>query len=448
MEHHGAANEGMGFSRRDFVRTAAASAVIPLAAGAMGAGVSQATAAVARGANVAGKEEVRIGVIGCGGRGTGAAGNALEAWPQARIVALADVFAERVESAKSGLAGNEDASMAARGKVADGMCFTGWDAYQKLLASKEVDSVILATPPHFRPIHFAAAIAAGKHVFMEKPVAVDPTGIRKVLAAAEEATKRKLCVVAGTQRRHEPCYRAAMKKMAEGAIGQVVAARCFWNMGSLWMNPRQPNWSDMEWQLRNWLYFTWLSGDHIVEQHVHNIDVVNWAFGAHPTRAIAVGGRQVRTEAAYGHIFDHFGVSFEYPDGRFALSMCRQTDGTDGRVAEYIHGTNGVMSLSSGSAECAGKNAWRFSEDNGNPYVIEHVDLYSAMTGKAEYINEGRQVAESTLSAIMARMSAYTGKDVTWEQALNSKLDLSPPKYEFGSLPTPPVPTPGKTPLE
>lgn len=433
------------FSRRDFVKTAAASAAIPIVTGVSSSALAS---SVSRTANVAGKEEIRVGVIGCGGRGTGAAVNALEAWPTVRIVALADLFPERVNSARSSLAGLEDSTMAERAKVAEEMCFTGWDCHHRLTASKEVDSVILATPPHFRPAHFAAAVASGKHVFMEKPVAVDPAGIRKVFAAAEEATRKKLCVVAGTQRRHEPCYHAAMKMLGEGAIGSIVAARCYWNMGSLWMNPRQAGWSDMEWQLRNWLYFTWLSGDHIVEQHVHNIDVVNWAMGAHPVRAIACGGRQVRTDPAYGHIFDHFAVDFEYPEGRFAMSMCRQTDGTDGRVAEYIHGTDGVLSTTSGSASISGKNAWRFTGDNGNPYVIEHVDLYSAVTGRAGYINEAHQVAESTLSAIMGRMSAYTGKEVTWEKALNSTLDLTPPKYEFGTLATPPVPTPGVTPLE
>jgi predicted dehydrogenase len=389
-------------------------------------------------------DPIRVGVVGCGGRGTGAAIDAITASPRARIVALADVFEDRLRKAHSELTKHGE-----RAIVDESRCYIGFDAYQDLVDS-EVDLVILATPPHFRPMHFQAAIKAGQHVFMEKPVAVDPAGIRTVLAAADEADRKKICVVAGTQRRHEQCYLEAMKQLDAGAIGKLVSARCYWTMGGLWMIPPRPEWSDMEWQLRNWLYFTWLSGDHIVEQHVHNLDVVNWAVGAHPIKAMGMGGRQVRTHSKYGNVFDHFAVEYEYPDGVHLISMCRQTDGCAAKVEEVFHGSSGKLVTRPGSAgikDSVGASAWRFKGDNGNPYVQEHIDLFGAIES-GEHVNEARQVAESTLTAIMGRMSAYTGQEVTWEQALNSTLDLSPPKYEFGPLPVAEVAMPGQTPLE
>jgi predicted dehydrogenase len=418
-------------NRRDFMKTSAATAVGTAAA---------AQLAVAARAYAAGSDSIRVGLIGCGGRGTGAAHNALEASPRTRLVAMADVFRDRLEDSRRRLSSFGD-----RADVGDDRCAVGFDAYQDVVGG-DVDLVILATPPHFRPLHFEAAIKAGKHVFMEKPVAVDPAGIRAVLAAADEADARGLCVVAGTQRRHEASYLAAMRQIHDGAIGSVVAARCYWNMGGLWMKEPRPEWTDMEWQLRNWLYFTWLSGDHIVEQHVHNLDVVNWAVGTHPIRAQGMGGRQVRTGPSYGHIFDHFAIEFEYPDNVFLMSMCRQIDDTWGRVAEAIHGTDGVCTSSPGFAVIEGNSPWRFEGENPNPYVQEHRDLVAAITA-GPHLNEARTVAESTLSAIMGRMAAYTGKEVTWEQALNSKMDLSPPAYAFGPMPVPPVAMPGRTPL-
>jgi len=390
------------------------------------------------------RSRLKVGVIGCGGRGTGAADNILEASPDVEIYALADVLPERVEQCRAGLAGL-DRDRAERANVPPDRCFSGFDAYKQLLAAG-VDVVILATPPHFRPIHLAAAVDKGCHVFMEKPVAVDPAGIRSVLASAEAAKAKKLSIVAGTQRRHERSYLEAMKQLKGGGIGDIVSARCYWNQGGLWMHDRQPQWSDMEWQLRNWLYFTWLSGDHIVEQHVHNLDAVNWALGATPIKATGMGGRQVRTSPAYGHIFDHFAVEYEYPNGTHVLSMCRQIDGCASRVEEVFTGTRGTCTTSPGRARITGGTAWDFSGDNPNPYVQEHVDLIKSITSGGA-INEARQVAESTLTAIMGRMSAYTGKPITWDQALNSKLDLTPPSYEMGTLPVAEVAMPGRTPL-
>ena len=221
----------------------------------------------------------------------------------------------------------EDPSLKDKIRVDDRHAFAGFDAYQKVLESK-IDLVLLATPPAFRARHLAAAIEAAKHVFMEKPVAVDSAGVRSVMASADLAAQKGLAIVAGTQRRHDAGYRAAIQRMHDGAIGDLVGGQVYWNQGGLWMHPREAAWSDVEWQIRNWLYFTWLSGDHIVEQHVHNIDVANWAFGAHPLKAVGVGGRQSRTDPAYGHIYDHFAVEFEYPGGVRVQSMCRQIKGT------------------------------------------------------------------------------------------------------------------------
>ena len=385
------------------------------------------------------EETLTVGVIGCGGRGTGAARDALEASTDVRIVALGDVFPDRLEQSRSNLMQFD----AARATVADSNCFSGFDAYRGVL-STDCDVVILATPPGFRPDHFVAAIAAGKHVFTEKPVAVDGTGIRKVLAAGEEADRKGLCVVAGTQRRHENSYLAAMAKLHGGAIGEMVAGRCYWNMGGLWNVAPDPSRSEMENQCRNWLYYPWLSGDHIVEQHVHNLDVINWAFGSHPDRVFGVGGRQARTGADYGVIYDHFGLEYGYPQGRWALSMCRQQNGTPGKVEEMVTGTQGQMLMRPGFARIENGEAWRYTGPNNNPYVTEHVDLQRAIRS-GNRLNETRAVAESTLTAIMGREAAYTGQEISWDQALNSKQDLMPAVLAFAECPTPPVPIPGKT---
>lgn len=422
-------------SRRDFVRSGAALTAAALAAGPLGQSVFAS----------AGSSRLRVGLIGCGGRGTGAAVNALEASPDTEITALADVFQERIDGCLRNLAGI-DSALSARVSIPKERTFVGFDGWKHLLALDDIDIVILATPPHFRPAHLDEAVRRGKHVFMEKPVAVDAPGVRTVLAAAAMAKERKLGIVAGTQRRHEPCYLEAMKRLHDGHLGRIVSARCYWNQGGLWMHKRRPEWSDMEWQLRNWLYFTWLSGDHIVEQHVHNLDAVNWAIGSHPTWCMGVGGRQVRTSPDYGHIFDHFTVEYAYPDGQTMVSMCRQIDGCHNRVEEAFDCEGGRAMTTSGYAEFFGSRAWKFEGHNGNPYIHEHVDLIRSIQN-GEPLNEGKQIAESTLTAIMGRMSAYTGKALSWEQALNSTQDLTPPHYEFGDLPVAEVAVPGRTPF-
>jgi myo-inositol 2-dehydrogenase / D-chiro-inositol 1-dehydrogenase len=413
-------------TRRDFVKAAAA--------------VSVAATLPEFGVFAAGSDAIKVGVIGCGGRGTGAAIDCLNAAPGVEIVALGDLVSDRMNSCLERLT----KEFPARVKVPADRRFTGFDNYQKVCACSDVNLIVTAAPPGFRPVHLKAAVEAGKHVFMEKPVAVDPVGVRSVIACSELAQKKGLAIVAGTQRRHQRRYLEMMKRVRDGQIGEIVAAQCYWNQGDLWVKERKPEWTEMEWQCRNWLYFTWLSGDHIVEQHVHNIDVINWAMDAPPKNVMGMGGRQWRVAPQFGNIYDHFAVEYEYPNGVRALSMCRQTKGAAERVEERIVGTKGIA-WSSG--KITGAVPWSFEGEEANPYVQEHVDLIASIrNGKP--LNEGRQIAESTMCAIMGRMSAYTGRALSWEWAMNtSALDLTPARYEFGSNPVDPVAIPGTTPL-
>jgi predicted dehydrogenase len=382
-------------------------------------------------------QRLRIGLVGCGGRGTGAVINATEADPNVQIVAMGDAFKDELDGCYNFLMGRIKDKM----DVPEDRRFVGFDAYQKVLAC-DLDYVVLATPPGFRPQHFEAAIHAGKHVFFEKPVAVDGPGVRKVIAAAELAKQKGLSVVTGTQRRHDRAYMECMDRIHNGQIGDVVATYAYWNQGGLWMKPRKPEWSDLEWQMRNWLYFTWLSGDHIVEQHIHNIDVCNWSKDAHPTKCWAMGGREVRTDRAYGHVFDHFAVEYEYADSSKMMSTCRQIDGCYARVSEHIVGTKGT---SDANNWIRGESPWRREGQRQDPYMLEHKDLIAAIrAGKP--VNEGVRIAETTLTAVMGRMSAYSGKEVTWEQALASNESLVPESLSFGMhIEVPPVAVPGQT---
>ena len=421
------------FTRREFIETTAA-----------------ATAAVALPHHLAvdtrSEKKIRIGLIGCGGRGTGAVKDCLTAAEDVELVALGDLFPDHVAKCRENLARmiTEDATLKPKIRVEDSRCFVGFDAYRRVIASK-VDLILLATPPAFRPQHLAAAIEAGKHVFMEKPVAVDPAGVRSVIATSDRAAEHGLAIVAGTQRRHDIGYQAVMQRIHDGAIGDVVSGQVYWNQGGLWMHQRQPEWSDVEWQVRNWLYFTWLSGDHIVEQHIHNLDVANWALAAHPVKAVGVGGRQWRTDPAYGQIYDHFAVDFEYPNGAHVLSMCRQIDGTAHRVGERFVGTRGS---SDGNSVIEGAAPWRLDPQmpKPNPYVQEHADLIASIR-RGTPLNEGRQVAESTLTAIMGREAAYTGQVIVWEELLASEQELVPPDLSLGPMPVAPVAMPGHTPI-
>ena len=410
----------MDMNRRDFLRTSAFAA---------------ATLAVPQGVFAQSTSQLKVGVIGFGGRGTGAASDALTADPGVVIWSVGDLYQDRIDNSAKYIAENFKGRYLA---TAD-RTFSGLDAYKGVIASG-VDVVILATPPGYRPTHFEAAVAANKHVFIEKPVAVDAEGVRRMLTAAVDSEAKGLQVVAGTQRRHDPAYRETIKRIRDGQMGDVTACYAYWNQGSLWMNARQPNWSDFDWQLRNWLYFTCLSGDIIVEQHIHNIDVCNWVMNAFPIKAISLGGRQVRTDAAYGHVYDHFATEFEYANGVKMISMCRQQDGCANRVAEHIVGTKGT---SNASSVIRGESAFRYDGPRPNPYVEEHRHLIAAIRG-GEKINEARQVTETTLSAIMGREAAYTGAEITRDMMLASTTTYPLPS-PAGSVPVAPVAMPGKT---
>ncbi len=404
------------FTRRELLKSSA------ISAGALVLGGSAVPLAEARGSDT-----IRVGVIGCGGRGSGAANDCVKSSPGVEIVALADAFEDRLKTLKKQF------------KVPDKRCFIGLDAYKKLMALDDINLVILATPPGFRPIQLAEAIRQGKNVFMEKPVAVCPAGIKMVIEASAEAARKGLAIVAGTQRRHQAKYVETMKRIHDGAIGDIVSAQCYWNMGALWVSKRQPNQSDIEWQIRNWLYFTWLSGDHICEQHVHNIDVINWAFDALPEQVHGVGGRQFRTGPEHGNIFDHFGVEFFYPGDVRTISTCRQIKGAANRVSERVVGTKGV-------SDCAGtirgENSWRYRGPSPNPYEVEHTDLIKSIRS-GNPLNEGKRIAESTLCAIMGRESAYSRQQFNRSWFMNRcTLDLLPP--DNLRLKVPPFAVPGK----
>lgn len=374
-------------------------------------------------------DPINMGLIGCGGRGTGAVANAIAAAPNVKIIAVADVFEEVARNA------------AQKFNVAPDHCFSGFDAYQKLVALPDVNYVILATPPGFRPVHFEAAVKAGKNIFCEKPVAVDGPGIRRFIAAGELAREKKLCVVAGTQRRHQASYQETIQKIHDGAIGDVLCLRAYWNGGSIWH--RGDNWpTEMERQVHNWYHYVWLCGDHIVEQHVHNLDVCNWIMNDHPIRAYGQGGRQALGSKS-GHIFDHFAVEFEYKNGVRMFSQCRQIDDTDGRVSEAVVGTKGFCNkLNDGEIQAA--SVIKFEGPRPDPYIVEHADLIAAVRGAAPYVNEATTVAHSTMTAIMGRESAYSGQAITWDEAMNWQTSLMPEKLEWGPAPKFQVAIPGK----
>lgn len=403
---------------------------------------------------------IRVGVIGCGGRGSGAVLNVLGVetnviYPQSgyhtedvktgatlnnthnvEVVALADVFEDRLANCRKNLA-------AVGINIPTENCFTGFDGYKKLLAIPDINYVILATPPHFRPTHLKAAIEAGKHCFIEKPCAVDAPGVRTVMEAGKLAAQKNLGIVSGTQRRHMKSYNECIKRIQDGALGEIVYGSCYWNGGVIWTIDRKPEMTDMEWQMRNWGYFTWLSGDHIVEQHLHNIDIMRWVIGQTPVKAMALGGRQARpNHPNFGHIYDHFAVEFEYANGMKMFSQCRQMDKVDSKVGEFIAGTKGTSDCKT-FIRIPGGQSWRFRDQDVNPYRQEHLNLIESIrAGKP--LNEAQQTAEATLMAIMGRESAYSGQFVEWDQMLNSNKRLGPEKYEFGALPFPEVAIPGQ----
>ncbi|NLH43614.1 MAG: Gfo/Idh/MocA family oxidoreductase [Planctomycetes bacterium] len=412
-------------SRRDFIKASA---------------VSVAAMGMAGRAYAAGSDTVRVGIIGCGGQGTRDLVSCVKSSPGVEIAAMGDLFADRLAESVDKLTKEVPDAF----KATPDRRFVGWDAYKKVLQT-DVHVVVLTAPPHWRAQHLQAAIEAGKHVFMEKPGGVDPKGIRSVIQTSELARQKNLSIVAGTQRRHSKKYQEIIRRIHDGQIGRIVAAQAYWNGGDMlgyWKWWDKENLSDMEWQCRSWPWFTWTSGDHIVEQHVHNLDVINWALQGHPEQCMGMGGRAVRT---LGNIYDHFAVEFEYAGGVRVASMCRQINGSADRIAERVVGTKGVADVDRGVI--LGENPFQYEGPDPDHYVQEMADLIASVR-EGKPINEGRNVAESTMNAIMGRMSAYTGRALKWDWAMNaSKLDLTPPKYDWIDLPVDPVATPGKTQL-
>jgi len=408
-------------SRRDFLRNSTAAAV--------GASV---ISGIASRAYAASDETIKVGLVGCGGRGTGAATQALSTEGPVKLVAMADAFEDQLESSLGRIKG----AMGDRAdeRVGVDQKFIGFDAYKQMVAA-DIDLVILATPPGFRPIHFEAAVNAGKNVFMEKPVATDGPGVRKVLAAVKAAKEKNLKVGVGLQRHHQAPYIDTINRIKDKAIGDVVAMRCYWNSGGVWdpRKKREDCSGEMEYQMRNWYYYTWLCGDHICEQHIHNLDVCNWVMDDFPTECAGMGGREVRTDKKYGEIFDHFAVEYTYGTGAKMFSQCRHIKNCLNSVTEHAHGSKGYADLS-GAKITAGTTKWRYEGKKANPYQVEHDDLFAAIRNNEAY-NEGEYGAKSTLTAIMGRMAVYSGKKVTWEEALNSELDLLPEKFAWDALP-------------
>ncbi|MBM3998915.1 MAG: Gfo/Idh/MocA family oxidoreductase [Planctomycetes bacterium] len=402
-------------SRREFMRRSS----ILLASGAV-AGSVAGQVDIARAAHAFGSDSIKVGLIGCGGRGTGAAVQALNTTGgEVKLVAMADAFADRIGSAIRSIKGEHPDKF----DVPKERQFSGFDAYQQLLQT-DIDLVLLATPPGFRPLHFEAAIKAGKNVFMEKPVAVDAPGVRRVLAATEEAKQKNLAVAVGLQRRHEVAYREIIGKLQEGAIGRILLTRAYWNGAGVWVNPRQANQTELEYQMRNWYYFNWLCGDHIDEQHIHNIDVINWLMNAYPTEANGMGGRQVRTAVEYGEIYDHHFVEFTYGDGSKMFSQCRHIENCWNSVSEHAHGTEGEADISGGKIyDPKGKLVWK-TDGKRNGHQEEHHDLFADLR-RGVIPNEGEYGAKSTMTSILGRMATYSGKRVTWDEAIKSELKLA-----------------------
>jgi len=429
-------------TRRDFLQTTSLATGAALLGG----------LSVERVAHAAGSDTIKLALIGCGGRGSGAASQALSTDHNVKLIAMADAFQDRLDSSHKNLSAEmAKKDRAGRVEVPEENKFIGFDAYKHAIALADV--VVLATPPGFRPIHFEEAVKQGKNIFMEKPVATDGSGVRRVLAAAEEAKKKNLKVGVGLQRHHQAGYIETMKRLHDGAIGDIVAARCYWNDAGVWVKERLPNQTEMEYQMRNWYYFVWLGGDHIVEQHIHNLDVINWVKNGYPVRCHGLGGRQVRTGKQYGEIFDHHAVEFEYEDGSRCFSQCQHIRGCWTAVSEHVIGTKGKSDIH--KYIITGENAWTRPKSNDkDPYQQEHDDLFDAIKNDKPY-NEAERGAMSTLTAIMGRTATYTGIMVERDAVLNSQHALVPDKYDWNGTPPTlpdadgryPVAVPGSTSL-
>ena len=397
---------------------------------------------VARGVHADGSDLLKVGLIGCGDRGTGAAAQALHADRNVKLWAMADAFRDKLETGLATL--RRDRTLEGKIDVNAERCFVGFDAYRQVIGSG-VDVVLLCTPPHFRPLHLRAAVQANKHVFAEKPVAVDAPGVRAVLATCAEARRRNLSVVSGLCLRYSNAYREMIRRLHDSAIGDIKALQANDLRGTIRVFPRQQSWSDMEWQMRNWYYFTWLSGDFNVEQHVHNLDICAWALREQmPARCTGMGGRQVRTGPEFGNIYDHFAVVYEYESGVKIFSNTRQQVNCRNDITVYALGSRGNAEISERRQVITGQSPWSTRGPDNDFYQSEHDELFASIRN-GRPINNGEYMSRSTLMAIMGRMAAYTGRTITWEMALNSREDLTPLRYEWGRLETPPAAMPGIT---
>jgi predicted dehydrogenase len=413
-------------SRRSFLKRSTAA----------GAGASAFTIVRPELVRGAGREKLKAGLIGVGGRGAQAVENVLTGCPNVEVTAMADIFEDHLERQLKRLTGHQNPSISSRVKVDAEHRFLGFEAYKKVIAS-DVDIVMLCTPPGYRPEHFEAAVNAKKHVFCEKPFGTDPVGVRRFMAAAKKSEELKLSVKSGAQRRSQQSYLERYKRVRDGEIGDILACYAYWVGGPvIQQKSRNPQWGDMEWQHRAWYSFVWICGDQIVEQHLHNIDVCNWFMGAHPVSVVASGGAAWRPkEEIYGNIYDHIAADFVYPNGVRMSSYCRQYPrGSATNISELIVGAKGKIDtkgLGSGTGL--------------NPYVQEHIDLVNSILGTGPYVNEAMTVAESTMTCVMGREAAYSGQEITWDMAMNSKLDLQPKAFDYSlKMDVPPLPVPGE----
>jgi myo-inositol 2-dehydrogenase/D-chiro-inositol 1-dehydrogenase len=418
-------NSKSQFSRRQFLQTSSSALATASLLG---------TLPLERAVHAAGSDLLKIALIGCGGRGSGAASQALSTSGNVKLVAMADVQPDRLAKGLENLKKQHDSTV----DVPADRQFTDFDGYKKAIALCDV--AILATSPGFRPFHFEEAVRQGKHVFMEKPVATDAPGVQRVLATAKEAKAKNLKVGVGFQRHHQEPYTEIIKRLHDGAVGDIQILRCYWDGTSRDGVERQPGESEMHYQIRNWYYFTWLSGDHIVEQHIHNIDVCNWIKGTHPIRAQGMGGRQVRKAKRHGQIFDHHFVEYEYADGSRMFSQCRQIPGCWSSVSEHVVGSKGSADLVAGRNlyVIKGQSPWRHPGKGAgkDPYQQEHDDLFEAIRNDKPY-NEAETGALSTMTGIMGRMATYTGQQIEWDEAFNSQTQLVPASCDWNT--TPPV---------
>lgn len=433
-------------TRREFLEASAKVA---------GTGMLLGTLPISMSAYAGAAGEIKVALVGCGGRGTGAAAQAIEADSDVRLVAMADVFADRLENSFINLSKKYEG----RGKVqvTDASKFTDFDGYKKAIDMADV--VILTTPPGFRPLHFEYAVQQGKHVFMEKPVATDVVGIKRVLEAGKQARQKKLNVVVGLQRHYQKNYRTVENMLNEGSLGDIVSGQVYWNSAGVWTRPRKPAQTELEYQMLNWYYFTWICGDHILEQHIHNIDVANWYIGASPVSAQGMGGRQTRNGKDHGHIFDHHFVEFVYPEGQVISSQCRHQRGCMNRVEEVFQTTKGQITVNSGNRSLIkgynGQSILDYKGENDiNPYQQEHNELFAAIKAGEHRLDNTDYGAHSTMTAILGRMATYSGQQITWDEAMASDLKLVPDNLTSFSDEAPilpnangvyPIAIPGKT---